>query len=102
MGTEHYYEAVSAAMGSDVDSFYRHFEVPGLGHCFGGRGGSPTSLFEQLRAWVENGTAPESSPFEVTGLDGETQNRTLCSYPQTAELDKTCGDPASAACWSCV
>ena len=60
--TEHYYQAVSSTL-SDVETFYRHFEVPGLGHCFGGRSGSPTTLFDKLRAWVENGTAPESRGY---------------------------------------
>jgi hypothetical protein len=86
----------------NVDNFYRHFEVPGLGHCFGGYSGSPTTLFNLLRAWVENGAAPESASVEVTGLDGEVQQRSLCPYPQTAEptASATCG-VAETDCWSC-
>ena len=101
-GTEHYYQA-AGSMVLNVDNFYRHSEVPGLGHCFGGRSGSPTTLFDLLRAWVENGTAPESAPVEVMGLDGEVQQRSLCPYPQTAEptASATCG-VAETDCWSCV
>jgi len=101
-GTERYYQAVSSTL-SNVDKFYRHFEVPGLGHCFGGRSGSLTTLFDQLRAWVENGTTPGAVPVEVTGLDGEVQKRVLCPYPQSAEhnTNGTFG-VAAAGCWSCV
>lgn len=60
-----YYNQVSSVT-PDIENFYRHFEVPGLAHCLGGSGGQPTSLFSQLRAWVENGTAPESSPITFT------------------------------------
>lgn len=60
-----YYDEVDS-LTPDIEDFYRHFEVPGLAHCLGGSGGQPTSLFRQLRAWVENGTAPESSPITFT------------------------------------
>lgn len=108
-GTEHYYKAVAALL-PDIGDFYRHYEVPGLGHCFGGRGGQPTGLFAQLRAWVENGTAPGPSPGRVTDLEGEVRPRVLCPYPQKARLDKECESDSSAAavgpespgCWSCV
>lgn len=60
-----YYNQVDSVI-PDIQSFYRHFEVPGLAHCLGGSGGQPTSLFSQLRAWVENGTVPESSPITFT------------------------------------
>lgn len=102
-GTEHYYQAVRSTL-PDVETFYRHYEVPGLGHCFGGRSGSPTTLFEQLRAWVENGTAPGTVPIEVKGLENEVQKRILCPYPQRAEpkANGTCEAAAAADCWSCV
>ena len=41
---------------------YRLYEVPGLGHCAGGPGGHPTTIFNVLRTWVENGTVPETLP----------------------------------------
>ncbi|CAG9947270.1 unnamed protein product, partial [Clonostachys rosea f. rosea IK726] len=64
-GTRDYYEAVGM-ITPDVHDFYRLFEAPGLGHCFGGASGPPTTLFEQLRGWVENGTAPEKTPVKVS------------------------------------
>ncbi|KAF4274502.1 hypothetical protein CNMCM8812_005171 [Aspergillus fumigatus] len=77
--TEHYYRAVSQLI-PDVQDFYRYFESPGLAHCAGGRGGQPTTAFDALRKWVENGTAPEFLPVRVNGTDGE-HNRILCPYP---------------------
>ena len=83
-GTENYYQAVRNTL-PNVETFYRHYEVPGLGHCFGGRSGSPTTLFKQLGAWVENGTATGSVSIEVKELEDEVQKRVLCPYPQKAE-----------------
>ncbi len=72
-----------------------------MGHCTGGPSGGPTSLFNQLRAWVENGTAPDQSPVKITDLAGAEQNRILCPYPQKAVFDRRCGVAAKARCWSC-
>lgn len=96
-----YYNEVSD-LTPNVDDFYRHFEVPGMSHCTGGRSGDPTGLFDQLRAWVENGTAPDTSPVEITDLSGAVQLRILCPYPQKAQFDKDCGTAAEAQCWTCA
>ncbi|EAQ83412.1 hypothetical protein CHGG_09816 [Chaetomium globosum CBS 148.51] len=86
----------------DTSDFYRHYEFPGLGHCFDRASGQPTSLFDQLRTWVENGTAPEHTPVDVKVLDGSIQHRIVCPYPQVAKFqEKGCEDPAEASCWSC-
>ncbi|KAH6632833.1 Tannase/feruloyl esterase [Chaetomium tenue] len=100
-GTIKYYDAVSALV-PDIHEFYRHFEIPGMGHCSGGGpSGNPTSLFDQLRAWVENGTAPDSSPVQVTDLEGAVGERILCPYPQKAIFDRDCGVAGERRCWSC-
>ncbi|KAK0647020.1 Tannase/feruloyl esterase [Cercophora newfieldiana] len=81
-GTLRYYKSVEKELRGDVKDFYRHFEIPGLAHCFGGRSGPPDGLWEQLRGWVEEGKpAPEESGVEVTGLDGEVQKRVVCAWP---------------------
>ncbi|KAH7113298.1 Tannase/feruloyl esterase [Dendryphion nanum] len=98
--SEQYYHVVAQLL-PDVRDFYRYYEAPGLGHCFGGPSQNPTSLFSQLRAWVENGTVPEHTPIKVNAKDGTTHNRILCPYPQKAQLT-ACRDPADAECWSCV
>ncbi|KAI1493689.1 Tannase/feruloyl esterase [Biscogniauxia mediterranea] len=107
--SETYHAAVVSATAPDedgdegVDAFYRYFPVPGLGHCLGGNGPQPTALFAQLRAWVENGTAPDSSPVSYRNArDNSTQLDTvLCPYPRRATLDAQCGDAAKSECWVC-
>ncbi|RYP46166.1 hypothetical protein DL768_007596 [Monosporascus sp. mg162] len=98
--TEEYYNAVTDLI-PDVQDFYRLFEAPGLGHCFGGTSGTPTGLFQQLRDWVENGTAPERTPIKLSVGDGERHNRILCPYPQVSVFDDACGNASLAECWSC-
>ncbi|GAP91338.2 putative tannase and feruloyl esterase [Rosellinia necatrix] len=100
-GTKQYYDAVAEVI-PDVHDFYRVFEVPGLGHCFGGASGTPTGLFAQLRRWVEDGAAPDQTAVDVTDLAGATQHRIVCAYPQRAEPVQGCADPAAADCWTCV
>ncbi|KZL83753.1 tannase and feruloyl esterase [Colletotrichum incanum] len=99
-GTLKYHNKVSALI-PDVPGFYRHFEVPGMGHCSGGLSGGPIGLFDQLRAWVENGTAPDQTTVTVTDPKGAMQSRILCPYPQKAIFDRGCGVAAEPRCWSC-
>ncbi|KAI0549143.1 tannase and feruloyl esterase [Xylaria curta] len=98
--TETYYQEVSNLLPG-VQEFYRHFEIPGLAHCSGGVGGQPTAMFEQLRAWVENGTAPKSSPVQYIGPDGEEWHRVVCPYPLKSKLKDHHEDPKAAGSWKC-
>lgn len=59
-------------------------------------------LFDQLRAWVENGTVPESSPISFTDSNGTEWNRILCPFPQQAEYNEMCGDATSRGYWKCA
>ncbi|KAL4889923.1 Tannase/feruloyl esterase [Aspergillus ambiguus] len=83
-GTELYYESVQDIF-PDILDFYRFFESPGLAHCSGGKGGQPTTVFDALKLWVENNTAPEVLPVAITGSNGEQQARILCPYPTQAK-----------------
>lgn len=98
-GTEHYYNAVKERL-PHVHDFYRHFEVPGLGHCSGGSGGQPKTVFDALRSWVENSTAPGTLPIEFGGKDGSMQERVLCPYPSKAVY--LGGNSSSAESFRCV
>ncbi|CAI6050742.1 unnamed protein product [Clonostachys chloroleuca] len=98
-GSRDYYNAVTA-LDNKVSDFYRLFEVPGLGHCSGGTGGQPTAIFDAMRAWVENGTAPDTLPIQFIGGDGETNNRILCPYPAKARYRGT-GPTTSADSYHC-
>ncbi|TGJ79726.1 hypothetical protein E0Z10_g9046 [Xylaria hypoxylon] len=102
-GSLQYYSEV-ASISPDIHDFYRLYEVPGLGHCFGGRSQTPTGLFEQLRLWVENGTAPGTTPINVTDVTGfkVIGSRVLCPYPQQQRLVEGCTDTAAAECWTCT
>ncbi|KAI2638948.1 tannase and feruloyl esterase [Hypomontagnella submonticulosa] len=99
--TEKYYDDVRGYV-PEVRDFYRFYEVPGLGHCFGN--GQPTTLFDALRAWVENGTEPDSLPTTLIDANGKTNNRIICSYPGRAVFRNTeeCDDSSKAACFACV
>ncbi|KAK4160897.1 tannase [Cladorrhinum sp. PSN259] len=99
-GTEQYFDSVKSIL-PDVDDFYRHYSIPGWAHCLGGYSASPSGLFSQLRAWVENGTAPGETPVDVTVSSGEVQARIACPYPQVARLNETCGNAAERQCWFC-
>ncbi|XXH02192.1 hypothetical protein Hte_008560 [Hypoxylon texense] len=100
-GTLDYYTDVAKLL-PDVHDFYRYFPIPGVGHCFASKGGAPLSLFSQLQAWVENGTAPESSPITYTDDSGaDVYSRIVCPYPQKAVYHTDCGAPEEASCWSC-
>ncbi|KAH8781002.1 putative feruloyl esterase [Diaporthe sp. PMI_573] len=100
-GTRDYYESVAKVL-PDVNDFFRVFEVPGLEHCSGGTGGQPTTIFDQMRAWVENGTVPETLPISFTDAKNETQNRILCPLPLKTTFNATCADGARAECFYCA
>lgn len=75
-GTFAYYQRVRE-MDAATDTFFRAFEAPGVGHCFGGKGPIPNRAFDQLMAWVENNTVPET----LVAIDGKGHTRSLCPYP---------------------
>ena len=98
-GTLSYYDAVTSKI-PDVHDHYRMFEAPGVGHCFGGPGGTPQTTFDALRAWVENGTAPETLPVHFTDINGTVNNRIVCPYPRKVRYDGK-GDATVEASYSC-
>ncbi|HZF29726.1 MAG TPA: tannase/feruloyl esterase family alpha/beta hydrolase [Gammaproteobacteria bacterium] len=86
--TLHYYDAVKAKTGGNMDDFYRIFFVPAMGHC--GADATGPNKFDAVAAlegWVEKGLAPralEASQY----ADGKfTRSRLLCKYPQVAKYD---------------
>lgn len=97
------YDFVSATMGlnpSQMDTFYRLFLIPGMGHCSGGQGAfeigqvggssftnDPSgNLFAALIDWVENGREPNT----VVGFNPTTgQERLHCRYPMRSVLNGT-------------
>jgi hypothetical protein len=91
-GAIHYYRRMAARYSGSgkpdfarLQSFYRLFLAPGVGHCGGGDGPAPVDPFNALVNWVEHGLAPESllaSGGSAAPSSGRT--RPLCPYPQKA------------------
>ena len=103
-GVIHYYRQMAMRFGKGngpdferLQSFYRLFRAPGVGHCGGGVGPQPQNLFGALVDWVERGVAPEQ-------ILGRTTNgaitRPLCPYPETAIYNGT-GSTSDAANFHC-
>ncbi|KAL7624410.1 hypothetical protein AAE478_005974 [Parahypoxylon ruwenzoriense] len=81
--TRNFYRLVTA-QDTQIHDYYRVFEAPGLGHCYGGTGGYyPRGLFDALVSWVELGVVPDrlDSSTPPAG-DGSMQTGVLCPYPQ--------------------
>jgi hypothetical protein len=100
-GSVNYYQRVQAVSGGarNVDSFYRLFLAPGVGHCGqSGNGPVPTDALGAVVDWVENGAAPDTLPSATT--DG-TVTRGLCAFPKLARYNGT-GNPDSAANYHCA
>jgi feruloyl esterase len=89
-----YYEDVRRAMGGDVSDFYRLYLIPGMLHCGGGPGPGDVAWLDALRAWVEQGEAPEAlvatnagrrdSPAPAPG------KQRLCPYPKRPDPGDKC------------
>ena len=94
--------AVTQALGGadKVNSNYRLFMVPGMGHCGGGDGTATFDMLSALEQWVEKGTAPDQIPASRTVEGRVDRTRPLCSYPKVAAYKGT-GDTADASNFVC-
>lgn len=108
-GTINYYNRVASQMGglASVQSFYRLYMVPGLGH--GTPNGTsnpaaappnftPTQMYGLLTDWVEKGVAPDTAVLQSTS-GSVTKSRPICVYPKKATYMS--GDPNTAASYTC-
>jgi feruloyl esterase len=85
-----------------VHSYFRHFEAPGVGHCYSASGLYPSSIFDNLVNWVEKGQVPDKLEFAVSALTGpRNARRILCPYPQRARFNGS-GDPWVASNFHCA
>lgn len=109
-GTIHYYERVLAQMGglAAVQSFYRLYLVPGMGHGFSNGTANPDAnvplptreqLYAALTDWVENGKAPGTLTAQTGTTAPAPRSRPLCLYPLKAVYAG--GDPNLAASYTC-
>lgn len=77
-----------------VHDYFRHFEAPGLSHCYSNTGLYPEGIFQSVVRWVEEGIAPDH--LEATGK----RKGILCPHPKKARYNGT-GDPNSFGSYSC-
>jgi len=86
-GSIDYFTRVQAQMGGPARTaeFLRLFVAPGVGHCGGGAGPSPSGQFEAVVRWVEEGKAPDTLDAVRRDQTGQiTRSRPLCQYPLVA------------------
>jgi hypothetical protein len=104
-GTRRYFDEVLQTLAlspKQVREFYRYYPVPGMTHCAGGSGGFPTTTFQELVRWVENGVEPGELPVEFVGPGGKTNTRNICAYPEVNTFDPECGDSTKKECFRCM
>ncbi|KAH8810592.1 Tannase/feruloyl esterase [Xylogone sp. PMI_703] len=94
-GTEDYYQKVEA-LDPQVRDFYRFFYAPGVQHCGGGAGETPSNPFDAVVNWVEKGTAPDT--LAAVSTDGK-RTRNLCPYPLVSVYKG--GDNTKASSFAC-
>lgn len=107
-----YFIAARKRLGSQQGNA-RLFMVPGMGHCFDGKGFTSADFVGEIDKWVEGGKAPEQivaeKPvnylFTLAGVPAKPlMTRPLCAWPKVARFDGkgpvgddksfTCTDPA--------
>ena len=92
LGTIDYYKRVQQQMGGPQKTaeVARLFMAPGVGHCGGGAGPSPSGQLDALLTWVEQGKAPETLTASRRDQTGAvTRSRPLCRYPLVAKYKGT-------------
>ncbi|MCY4012574.1 MAG: tannase/feruloyl esterase family alpha/beta hydrolase [Gammaproteobacteria bacterium] len=100
LGTVDYYDKLTAA-DPDADEYSRLYMLPGMFHCAGGPAPDRADWLEAIRAWVEDGKAPErlvSLQLDESGTVSRT--RPICPYPQVASYRGE-GDPDDEASFAC-
>lgn len=101
-GTLAYRHKVERKLGgtSRVNSFYRLFLAPGVQHCGGGVGPTPTDPLSALVTWVEKGKAPATLPASTLEDAPVKLSRNLCPLPQESRYQGH-GDPRIASSFRC-
>lgn len=98
-----YYESVLKRMGGvqATQSFFRYFEVPGMGHCWGGNAPTAFDPLQALDRWIVEDEVPESIVATQAAGDHVGRTRPLCPYPHVARY-KGAGSIDSAASFTCA
>lgn len=108
-GVINYYREMAVRYGRDgkpdfkeLQTFYRLFRAPGVGHCgMGSTGPVPVNPFGALVKWVEKGVAPNSLLAAGGSAAPKTgRTRPVCAYPETAIYNGT-GNINDASSFHC-
>ena len=91
LATIEHYNAVKEK-DDELDEYIRLFLLPGVLHCGGGPGPSQTNWIEIVRAWVEEGIAPERVVVSKKKGKKNVMTRPVFPYPKKATYDGK-GDP---------
>lgn len=115
------YQRILHDSGAKAEDALQFFMVPGVQHCYGGKGpgsfgqlGAPPAgataqdnMVAALQAWVEQGRTPETlvGRYGFAGLmgmpvDKNARSRLLCAEPNTAVLTRG-ENPDTASSYSC-
>jgi len=94
---------------ANVQSFYRLFMVPGIGHSSPNGTANPLAnpplpapeqLYGVLTNWVEKGTTPSSIVINSPSSTPVARSQPICAYPNKATYSGS-GDPNAAANYTC-
>jgi feruloyl esterase len=125
-GSIYYYDQVRTKLGGqvEVDSFYKLYLVPSMGHGFtcaaggffcsdftdGFVNGSTNAaanpplpnrlqMYAALRDWVEKGIAPDALPASTPASSPVAKSMPICAYPK--KITFVSGDPLKSASYTC-
>jgi len=109
-GTINYYNRVATQMGglAAVQSFYKFYLVPGMGHASPNGTANLTAtpplpghgqIYRLLTDWVEKGIEPGRVQIQSPSTATVSISQPICPYPQKATY--TSGDPRQAASYTC-
>lgn len=110
-GSIHYYERVLSRMGglANVQSFYKFYLVPGMGHGPGNGTTNPAAnppspaagqMYKLLTDWVENGIEPNNITID-SASGTPAKSAPMCAYPKKITY-KGSGDINVAASFTCI
>ena len=93
-----YYERVASSMGGreSLQSFYKLYFVPGMGHGPNNGMSNPDAnpplpstgqIFRLMTDWVENGIEPEGVVVTSSSDASPAKSQPICPYPKKATYD---------------
>jgi feruloyl esterase len=94
--TINYFTAAQSKLGAAAADSARLFMMPGMGHCFDGKGFTTADFLGEMDRWIETRKPPESIVAEkpvntllaIAGVPAEPlMTRPVCAWPKAARYD---------------